>query len=77
MNELTFQGGDTFEITLQSPPTATSEGKIVVVTLPVFAAGFPKSTAQIEVILSIDDAEQLESQLHPALVMARIRAKHG
>lgn len=68
---LTFRGEGKFEIRLQKPPIATAEGEIVVVTLPVFAGGFPNATAQIEMVLSLEDAEQLLAQLQHAVKMAR------
>jgi hypothetical protein len=74
---LTFRGEGSFEIKLQRQPTAVAEDEIVVVTLPVFAAGFPQATAQVEMLLTIEDAEHLAAQLQPALVMARLHAKKG
>lgn len=68
---LTFRGRGKFEIKLQKPIRADFEGEIVIVTLPVFAAGFPEATAQIEMPLSVDDAEHLVNRLQVALTMAR------
>jgi hypothetical protein len=75
MNILTFQGEDKFEILLQSEPTAKAEDGIVILTLPVFADGFPQSTALIEAVLTAEDAERLRSQLTPAVTMARAQER--
>jgi hypothetical protein len=76
-DELTFRGEGSFEIKLQRPPTAVAEDGIVVVTLPAFAAGFPDATAQIELLLTLEDAQHLAAQLQPALTMARVQVKQG
>lgn len=75
MNTLTFQADGIFEMRLQTPPTATTEDGIVIVTLPVFAAGFPQATAEMEMLLTIPQAEHLWSQLQPALAMAQERQR--
>jgi hypothetical protein len=75
MDTLTLQGEDKFEILLQREPTAKAENGIVILTLPVFANGFPQSTALIEAILTAEDAEHLRSQLTPAVTMARRQEK--
>jgi hypothetical protein len=74
---LILRGPGKFDLTLQRPPTATAEGETLVLNLPVFAAGFPESTAQVEILLAIDEAEQLAAQLHAALKMARARGQSG
>jgi hypothetical protein len=71
MHTLTFRGEDKFEILLQREPTAKAESGIIILTLPVFADGFPQSTALVEAILTAEDAEYLRSQLTPAVTMAR------
>jgi hypothetical protein len=75
MDELTFRGEGTFEIKLQKPPRASAEAKTVMVTLHVCAAGFPAATAQMQMPLSIEFAEQLLAQLQPALTMARVSSR--
>jgi hypothetical protein len=75
MDTLTLQGEDKFEILLQREPTAKAENGIVILTLPVFADGFPQSTALIEAVLTAEDAERLRSQLTPAVTMARRQEK--
>jgi hypothetical protein len=75
MGELIFQGEGTFEMQLQRSPTAAAVGKIVVVTLLVFADGSPQSTAQVELILSLDDAQELKAVLDPAIKIASVRAR--
>jgi hypothetical protein len=75
MDTLTFQGEDKFEILLQRAPTAKAEDGIVILLLPVFANGFPQSTALIEAILTAEDAEYLRSQLTPAVTMARAQER--
>jgi hypothetical protein len=66
-----FEGQQPFELTLQQPPTAGTEGGTVLVTLPVLRAGFPASIAEIRVPMSIDQAEKLAARLQPALMLAR------
>ena len=64
-----------FELLLQREPTASAEGRIVVVTLPVFVPGLPQETAEVKMPLSIRHAEFLYAQLDPALRLARARTK--
>jgi hypothetical protein len=66
-----------FELILQSQPTASAEDKTVVVTLPVFAPGLPRETAEVKMPLSIQQAEFLHAQLDPALRIARARVRLG
>jgi hypothetical protein len=66
--------GQPFELLVQRPPTATSEGEIVVVILPVFAAAFPQAIADIQVRLELEHAQQLAAQLQPAVRMAEVRS---
>jgi hypothetical protein len=77
MHSLSFQGEDKFEILLQREAAAKAEDGIVVLTLPVFADGFPQSTALVEVILTAEDAEHLRSQLTPAITMARVQERQN
>jgi hypothetical protein len=70
-----FEGPPPYELITQKLPTATSEGEIVVLTLPVFAAGFPQATADIQVRLELEHAEQLAAQLQPAVKMATVRRR--
>jgi hypothetical protein len=72
-----FEGRQPFELIAQQSPTARGEGSAVMVTLPVFVAGAPSRTADIQVILEIEHAEQLASRLQPALTMARVYAARG
>jgi hypothetical protein len=44
-------------------------------TLPVFAAGFPNSIADIQVRLELEHAQQLIAQLQLAITMARVRGR--
>jgi hypothetical protein len=48
-----------------------------VVTLPVFVAGFPQDTADIQVKMTMEHAEQAASQIQAALVTARVNRKAG
>ena len=66
-----------FELLLQREPTASAEGRTVVVTLPVFVPGLPQETAQVKMPLSIQQAEFLHAQLQAGLQVARARAKLG
>lgn len=73
MGTIICEGEPPFELVTQQLPTASSEGDIVVLTLAVFAAGFPANTADIQVRLTIEHAEQLAAQLQPAMKMANVR----
>jgi hypothetical protein len=60
--------GQPFELLVQKPPTARSEGEGVVVTVPAFAAGFPEATADIQVRLTPEHAAALAAQLNQAVM---------
>ncbi len=79
MGTITFEGKPPFELILQRPPTAHSEGESVVALLPVFYPGSPSSELETRLALSIHQAEHLEAVLHAALVQARVnfRRLHG
>jgi hypothetical protein len=72
-----FDGSDgqPFELITQRLPTATAEDKTVVLTLSVFAAGFPQATAELQVRLGLAHAEQLAAQMQPAVKMAQVRSR--
>jgi hypothetical protein len=67
--------GQPFELITQKLPTASAQGEIVMLTLPVFAAGFPNSIADIQVRLELEHAQQLIAQLQLAITMARVRGR--
>jgi hypothetical protein len=70
-----FEGSPPYELITQKLPTATSEGEIVVLTLPVFAAAFPQATVELRVRLDLEHAQQLAAQLQPAVKMATVRKR--
>lgn len=70
-----FEGPPPYELVTQRLPTATSEGDIVVLTLAVFAAGFPQATVELQVRLELAHAEQLAAQIQPAVKMAQVRSR--
>jgi hypothetical protein len=61
-----FDGSDgrPFDLLAQKCPTAHSEGELVILTIPAFAAGFPESTADIQVRMNPRHAATLGSQLN-------------
>lgn len=69
--------GPPFELITQQLPTAFASGEIVELTLPVFAAGFPQATQELQVRMTIEHAEQLWAQRQPALMLARTSRKVG
>ncbi|HTB04240.1 MAG TPA: hypothetical protein VK804_27550 [Bradyrhizobium sp.] len=77
MGTIVFEGERPFELVTQQLPTTTAEGQTVVVTLPVFVAGFPQQTLDIQVRMSIEHAEQVAAQIQPILVTARVNRKAG
>jgi hypothetical protein len=62
-DELTFRGEGTFEIQLQGQPETRAVEDTIEVTLPVFAAGFPQHTAEMQMHLSVEQAEYMSAQL--------------
>ena len=71
MGTITIEGDRPFELVTQRLPTATSEGEIVVLTLPVFVGGFPRQVADIQVRLMLEHAEQLAAQIQLAIQQAQ------
>jgi hypothetical protein len=66
--ELTFRGEEEpFEIKLQGQPEVRRIEDTVEITLPVFAAGFPDATAQMQACLSVSEAQGLSDQLRACL----------
>ena len=74
---LIFEGSPPYELITQQLPTTSAAGETVVMTLPVFAAGFPQATQELQVRMTIEHAEQVFAQLDPALRLARTSRKVG
>jgi len=72
-----FEGPPPYELITQKLPTTSAAGEIVVMTLPVFAAGFPQATQELQVRITIEHAEQVAAQLQPALMLARTSRRVG
>ena len=66
-----LEGSPPYELVTQKEPNTTAQGETVVMTLPVFAAGFPGNTQDIQLRLTIEHAEYMASQIQAALVTAR------
>ena len=77
MGIIMFEGQQPFELALQQPPTASTEGGTILVTLPVLRAGHPATIAEIRVPMSVDQAEKLAARLQPALMLARAGSRKG
>jgi hypothetical protein len=79
MGTITFEGRPPFELKLQRPPTARSEGETVVAILPVSYPDTLSNELETRLVLTIDQAEHLEAVLHAALVSAcvNLRRLHG
>jgi hypothetical protein len=73
MGTLIFDGEPPFEVVNQRLPTATSEGETVILTLSVRLPGFPVQTAEMQVRLMLEHAEQLAAQIQPAVQRAQVR----
>ena len=77
MGSIQFIGDMPFELVPQREPNTTSEGENVVVTLPVFVPDFPAQTAEIRVILSLQQAKHLFGQIQSAIVTAQVNERLG
>ncbi len=77
MGVIILEGERPFELVTQKLPTTTAERQTVVMILPVFAAGFPQATADIQVKMTIEHAEQVAAQIQAALVTAKVNRKAG
>jgi hypothetical protein len=77
MGIIMFEGQQPFELALQQPPTASTEGGSVLMMLPVLRAGHPASIADVRVLMSIEQAEKLAARLQPALMLARAGSRKG
>jgi hypothetical protein len=73
-NSIIFEGRGPFELVLQGPPTARSEGPNVLVVLSVPFAGAPEDKVDIRLILQKEHADQLAVQLLAALNMAEVNS---
>jgi hypothetical protein len=73
MGRIIFEGEAPFELTVQTHPTAHAEAGEVVLTIFVFAADFPSSTAELRVKLETEQAAKLAGYLGPAMRNAHER----
>jgi hypothetical protein len=74
MGQIAFDGEPPFELITQTEPIAIADEGFVIVNLAVFAAGYPKATADVQVKLTMEHAAALALQLAPALAVAREQA---
>jgi hypothetical protein len=58
-----LQGREPFDLIAQGLPSAITENKIVVATLPLYATGFPNNSAEIRLLLTPQQVEDLARQL--------------
>ena len=63
VGHIVLQGREPFELIAQGLPSAITENKIVVVTLPLYATGFPGNSTEIRLLLTPHQAEDLARQL--------------
>lgn len=75
MGTITFEGEKPFDLVIQQPPTASAQDETVMLTLPVFVAGMPRQTVDIQVALRLEHAERLWAQLDPAMRLVRAHLK--
>ncbi len=73
VGHIVVHGREPFDIVAQRLPSAMTENKIVVATLPIFAPGFPGNSTEIRLLLTPPQAEDLARQL---LVEAK-KAREG
>jgi hypothetical protein len=77
MGHIVLQGREPFDlIVAQRLPSAAAGNKIVVATLPIFAARFPGNSTEIRVLLTPPQAEDLARQLLVEAKKARERPSH-
>jgi hypothetical protein len=73
MGQINFDGEPPFE--LITDPIAVADEGFVIVNLAVFAPGYPKTTADVQVKLTMEHAAALALQLAPALAVAKEQAE--
>ncbi len=54
MGQISFEDEPPFELIAQTEPIAVAHEGFVIVNLAVFAAGYPKSTVDVQVKLTIE-----------------------
>jgi len=63
VGHIVLQGREPFDLIAQGLPTAIAENKIVAATLPLYSPGFPNDSAEIRLLLTPRQAEDLARQL--------------
>lgn len=71
MGQIVFEGEPPFELVAQRDPIAIADEGFVIVNLNVFAAGYPRAAADVQVRMTMEHAAALALQLAPALVVAK------
>jgi hypothetical protein len=71
MGAIEFKGESPFQITLQGDATVIASGGNVVVTLPVSSGGSHPQAVEIQVMMTIAQAEQLHHQIPAPVTVAR------
>jgi hypothetical protein len=75
MGQIIFEDDSPFELVTQKDPIAIADEGVIIVNLAVFAAGYPNSTADVQVRMTMEHAAALALQLAPALTVARDQAE--
>ena len=63
VGHIVAQGREPFDRIAKRLPSASVENKIVVANLPIYATGFPNNFAEIRLLLTPHQAEDLARQL--------------
>jgi hypothetical protein len=75
MGQIIFEDEPPFELVTEKEPIAIADEGFVIVNLTVFAAGYPRSAADVQVRMTMEHAAALALQLAPALALAKEQAE--
>jgi hypothetical protein len=71
MGQIVFEEEPPFELVNQKEPVAIADEGFVILNFAVFAAGYPRATADVQVRITMEQAAALALQLAPALAVAK------
>src|SRR6478735_4440926 len=71
MGHIVFEEEPPFELVTQKEPVAIADDGFVILNFAVFAAGYPRATADVQVRITMEQAAALALQLAPALAVAK------
>ncbi len=76
MPKITLEGPAPFDLVAQQQPTSIAERGMIAMTLPVYAPNSPDIVFQIRVLMTVDQADYLSSQLRPVSTTARMQLRN-